>query len=56
MTKLIKGSLRGLRQSPSYELRDPRYGELTTSMAEYKGLAFVTFAKNGKITKLIKKR
>ncbi len=31
--------------SPAYELRGPRFGKLTISMAECEGLVFVTFAK-----------
>ena len=37
--------------SPSYELRGPQYEELTISMAECKGLAPITFARNGIMTK-----
>ena len=47
----MNASLEGL--VPSYELKDPRYGELIISMAEYKGLALVTLARIKKMTKLI---
>ena len=39
---------------PSYELRGPRYGELTISMAKCEGLALVTLARIEKVTNLIK--
>ena len=40
--------------SPSYELKGPRFWELTISMVECKGLTFIILAKNKKMTKLIR--